>query len=116
LVSLCSKASTSASQLASMTFSETPTVPQTASASLALDDDADPRGGAGAGVDDAHLVVDQVHLASRGKCRSRALRTGAVQGVDRAVPLADGVLDGSPDPELDRRLGDAARRRSGPRR
>ena len=56
-------ASTSASQLASMTFSLTPTVPQTAVVVLALDDDAHARGGAGPGVDDADLVIDQLHLA-----------------------------------------------------
>ncbi len=34
------------------------------------------------------------------------LAEGAVEGVDRAVALADGVLDGLADAELDGRLGD----------
>ena len=49
LQSLYSKPSTRASQLASMTFSETPTVPQTSCVVAALDDDADAGGGAGLG-------------------------------------------------------------------
>ena len=93
LESLCSKASTRASQLASMTFSETPTVPQTDVVVLALDHDADPGGGAGAGVDHADLVVDEVHLLEPREVPLEGLAQGAVEGVDRAVPLADGVLD-----------------------
>ena len=76
---------------------------------LALDHDTDAGGGAGAGVDDADLVVDQLHLAEPGIVPLERLAEGAVEGVHRAVPLAHGVLDDVADLELDRRLGNGGR-------
>ena len=64
------------------------------------------------GVDDADLVVDQVHLAEARDSALEGLAQGGVEGVDRAVALAHGVLDVVADPELDRRLGQRRRRRA----
>ena len=106
--------STSASQLASMMFSLTPTVPQTSSSSRLSMTTRTRGGGAGVGVDDADLVVDQLHLGEVGRMPHQRLPQGGVEGVHRAVALAHGVLDRVADAELHRRLGDrrARRRRS----
>src|SRR5690606_32665312 len=53
-----------------------------------LDEDARDRGGAVAAVQDAHLVVDEPHLAQFGVEALERLAERAVEGVDR--PVADG--------------------------
>ena len=99
LYSLYSKLSTRASQLASMMFSLTPTVPQTSSLVAAFDDHADAGGGAGFGVDDPDLVVDQLHVAKVREMPVQGLAQGGVEGVHRAVPFGHFV------PHLRRRRG-----------
>src|SRR4051794_2966580 len=70
---------------------------------LALDDDADPGGGPGPGVDDADLVVNELHLSESREVPFERLAQGPIEGIDRAVPFADRVLDVVADAELDGR-------------
>ena len=112
--------STSASQLALMTFSLTPTVPQVLpSLVLAFDDDADGGGGAGVAVDDADFVIDQLHAAQVRKVPIERFSQGGVQGVHGAVALGHFVPHFVADAELDRGFGrglavaDRFRRRRG---
>ena len=88
-----------------MMFSLTPTVPQTSCSSRLSIDDADAGGGAGLGVDDADLVVDQLHLGQVRKGAVQGLAQGGVEGVDRAVPFGHFVPHLVADAQLDRGLG-----------
>ena len=56
-----------------------------------LDHDAHPGGRPGPGVDDAHLVIDQLHLRQARVERLQRLAQRAVEGVHRAVAFADRV-------------------------
>ena len=107
--SLYSMLSTRASQLASMTFSWTPTVPQVLPSSSWLSITTRTRGGgAGVGVDHADLVIDQLHAAEVREVTIQRLSQGGVQGIHGAVALGHFVPHFVADAELDGRLGDRA--------
>ena len=71
-----------------------------------FDHDAHPRGRARAGVDHADLVINQVHFLEARVVPLQGLAQGAVEGVDRSIALADGVLETLADLELDGGLGE----------
>src|SRR5262249_39094676 len=81
---------------------------------LALNDYAHPRRRPRTGVDRPDLVIDQMHLLKAGEVAFERLPQGAVEGVDGAVPLADGVLRSVADLQLDRRLRRGVVPRAGP--
>ena len=112
LHSLYSMLSTSASQLALMTFSLTPTVPQVLPSSSWLSMTTRTRGGgAGVAVDDADLVIDQLHAAEVREMAIERFSQGGVQGVHRAVALGHFVPHFVADAQLDGGFGRRARRR-----
>ena len=89
LQSLYSMLSTKASQLALITFSWTPTVPQVLpSSSSAFDHDADGGGGAGLRIDHAHFVVDQLHAAEAGEVAVERFRNAASRAFTGPSPSA----------------------------
>ena len=62
-------------------------------------------GGAGVAVDDADLVIDQLHAAEVRETAIKRLSQRAVQGVHRAVALAHSCAHLAADAELHRGLG-----------
>ena len=100
-----SSESTSASQEASMMFSETPIVPQESLAVGGVEQDAGDRAGAVVRVEDAHLVVGELDVREvRVEVGDRQAER-PVERVHRAVPLGGAHVAPPVDPDLDRRLG-----------
>ena len=86
-------------------FVAEPIVDQVALAVDRIDDDPRPRRRRRLAVEDAHLVVDEVHrLELRVERRERLAQRG-VERVDRAVAVGRGVEDLALDLDLDGRLG-----------
>ena len=100
-----SSESTSASQEASMMFSETPIVPHSRSPSEESSRTRVTALGAVGLVEDPHLVVGQLDLGEVRVAVGDRRAQGAVEGVDRAVALGDLDVALAVDHDLDRRLG-----------
>ena len=100
-----SSESTSASQLASMTFSCTPIAPQVLVAVGGVEQHARGRAGRLPLVEDADLVVDELDVAQVRQALADRGPQRAVERVHRAVALGRAHEALGADPELDRRLG-----------
>ena len=100
-----SSESTSASQLASITFAETPIEPQSSLAVGGVEQDARLRPRAVVLVEDPHLEVGQLDLGDLGMLLGDRIAQRPVERVDGAVALGGADVALAADPELDRRLG-----------
>ena len=108
-----SSESTSASQDASMMFSETPIEPHESVPSAESSRTRVIGAGAVVGVEDPDLVVDELDVGEMRMQLADRVAQRPVERVDRAVALRRVDVAASVDPDLDRRLGlDAARRRA----
>ena len=100
-----SSESTSASQLASITFSWTPIAPQRVVAVGGVEQHARDRAGRLPLVEDADLVVDELDVAQVRIGLGDRLAQRGVERVDRAVALRGADVALAIDPDLDGRLG-----------
>ena len=92
-----------------MMFASAPAVIHVPDSWPGLDDHPRPGGGRGVTVDDADLVVHQVHAVESGVERAERLAEGEVERLNRPVAVGGGVEDLTVDLDLHARLG--ARRR-----
>ena len=100
-----SSESTSASQLASITFSCTPIAPHVSMAVGGVEQHARDRAGRLPLVEDADLVVDELDVAQVRIGLGDRLAQRGVQRVDGAVALGGADVALAVDPDLDRGLG-----------
>ena len=99
-----------------MMFASAPAVIQVPDSMSGLDDHSRPRGGRSITIDDADLVVDEVHAIEGRVEDAERLAEREVERVNRAISICRGVKDLAVHLDLHARLGTRLRRRSGARR